>query len=83
VRNAEDAVRLLLNLPIVEINPVDLDLGQESAQLAIDLRLRGADAVYVALARRLGMPLVTWDGEQRERARSAVRVATPEEALQT
>ncbi len=81
VHDAEDAVRLLLSLPIVEINPVDLDLGQASAQIAIDLRLRWADAVYVALARRLGMPLVTWDAEQRERARSAVRVATPEEAL--
>ncbi len=83
VQEAEGAVRLLLSLPIVQINPVDLDLGQASAQLAIDLRLRGADAIYVALARRLGMPLVTWDEEQRQRARSAVRVATPEEALGT
>jgi predicted nucleic acid-binding protein len=44
------------------------------------MRLRGADAVYVALARRLGMPLVTWDAEQRERAKPVVRVVTPEEA---
>lgn len=64
--------------------PLDLELAQKSARLAANLRLRGADAVNVALARRLGMPLVTWDGEQRERARSAVRVIrtmTPTEAL--
>ena len=32
-------------------------------ELAIRLRLRGADAVYVALAEQLGIPIVTWDGE--------------------
>ncbi len=37
---------------------VDLDesLARAAAHLAADLRLRGADAVYAALAQRLGVP---------------------------
>jgi predicted nucleic acid-binding protein len=37
----------------------------------------GADAVHVALADRLHIPLVTWDQEQRWRASGQIRVTTP------
>lgn len=46
-----------------------------------DRALRGADAVYVAVARRAGCTLVTLDREQRERAAPVVRTLTPAEAL--
>jgi predicted nucleic acid-binding protein len=82
IERAAALARGLFHHPSIRVVAVDAELGQEAATLAAELRLRGADAVYVALARRLGMPLVTWDAEQRERARSAVRVATPEEGLQ-
>ncbi len=39
------------------------------------------DAVYVALARDLGLPLVTWDDEQRTRASTVVTVRTPGEMM--
>jgi predicted nucleic acid-binding protein len=39
--------------------------------------LRGADAVYVAVARHLGLPLVTWDDELRARAGREVRAIQP------
>ncbi len=52
-----------------------------AAKVAANLRLRGADAFYVAAASRLDIPLVTWDQEQMERARGLVNVITPEEAL--
>lgn len=51
-----------------------------AARLAALLRLRGADAVYVALATELAMTLVTWDREQLERAANAARVRTPSTA---
>jgi len=57
------------------------DLSLHSARSAARLRLRGADAVYVALAASFGMPLVTWDGEQQERAARAIDVRTPSELL--
>jgi predicted nucleic acid-binding protein len=58
---------------------IDLDesLRGQAAQLAIDLRVRGADAVCVAVARQLRAPLITWDEEQLNRAGPAVPVRTP------
>ena len=65
----------------VRLAVIDAELGQLGAQTAADLRLAGADALYVALAAHLGVPLVTWDREQRDRGGPAARVVTPEEAL--
>ena len=47
------------------------EIRDHAAALAIDLRLQGADAVYVAIADRLRVPLVTWDAEQLSRASAA------------
>jgi len=68
----------LLRLPGVRIVAVDRRLGLASAHLAAELGLRGADAVYAALAHALDIPLVTWDEEQRARAGGAVAVYTPD-----
>lgn len=51
------------------------------ALLAAECRLRGCDAIYAALARQEGMPLITWDEQQRERAAPVVETLTPTEAL--
>ena len=37
-----------------------------------DLSLRGADATYVAVARRLDCPLVTWDVEMVRKTRGTI-----------
>lgn len=58
--------------PLLRLHSVDEDLAAAAAALAGTLRLRGADAVYGALARHLDVPLVTWDNEQIARA-GAVR----------
>jgi len=52
-------------------------LGGLAAQLAADHALRGADAVYVAAALRLGLPLVTLDGEQLQRAEAVISTLSP------
>ena len=65
----------------LRVLPLGHDLARLSANLAAQFRLRGADSVYVALARSLNMPLVTWDREQRARAPAAVTVRTPEDLL--
>lgn len=64
---------------IVFIN-LDTSLAQEAAEIAARYRLRGSDAVYVAVARRFGATLVTLDAEQRERAAAVVPVHWPDEA---
>jgi predicted nucleic acid-binding protein len=67
----------LLQLPGLRLVTVDGALGRRAAAIAADLRLRGADAIYVAVADRLGLPLVTWDREQRERGRVLVPTLAP------
>jgi predicted nucleic acid-binding protein len=68
-------------LPNVRLVPVDAELAGLGVQVAGGLRLRGGDALYVALAQRLGVHLVTWDEEQRERGSGVVMAITPQEAL--
>jgi len=79
-RLGKRAVRSLLTLPDLRLVAVDRRPALEAARLAADLALRGADAVYVAAALNLGVPLVSWDTEQRERGRRVVRIQTPDEA---
>ncbi|MCS6881217.1 MAG: PIN domain-containing protein [Oscillochloridaceae bacterium] len=74
-------VELLRELHIIKYIPLDDALAQEAADIAADRALRGADAVYVAVARRHGCALVSLDREQRERAAPLVRALTPAEAL--
>ena len=78
---AARVLALIQRLPNLQLVPVDASFARLSAGLAADLRLRGADALYVALAQRLDIPLVTWDREQLERGSSAVTALTPEAAL--
>ena len=60
---------------------LDEGLTQEAIWLAAKYRVRGADAVYGAVARRYGATLVTQDRQQLERLRSALPTLTPVEAL--
>jgi hypothetical protein len=45
------------------------------------LILRGADSIYVAVARRYGTTLVSRDDEQRTRGSAVVACLTPKGAL--
>jgi predicted nucleic acid-binding protein len=74
-------IDLLTTLPNVTFVALDAGLAQEAAYLAADRAIRGADAVYVAVARRHGCALVSLDREQRERAALLVPTLTPAEAL--
>ncbi len=82
--NTELALRdvaLLQQLPGFALRPVDVALAQSSARVAAENRIRGCDAVYVALARQLDAPLITLDRQQRERAPDDVVVRMPEAYL--
>lgn len=62
--------------------PLDVSLSSESMRLAAMLRLRGADAVYVALAATYREPLITLDAEMLERTHGVAEALTPEQWLQ-
>jgi predicted nucleic acid-binding protein len=54
---------------------MDRSMVQAASRLAAELALRGADALYVAGASRLGCPLATLDIEQQEMAAGVVSIA--------
>ena len=74
---ANRTIRSILSLPnliLVQLDELRADLA---ADAAITCRLRGADAVYVAVAQEHGTTLVTWDQELLTRGAAAVAVMTP------
>ena len=71
------AVDAILRLPTLRLITLDEPLSRAAANLAARLRIRGSDAVYIATAALLRVPLVTWDTEQRERAARVVDVMSP------
>jgi hypothetical protein len=76
-RLATRALKLLLHLPGLRLVALDRRLGKANAQLAASAGLRGADAVYAALAQHLSIPLVTWDDEIGQSAGDLVTVMQP------
>ncbi len=77
VPQGQRAVQTLLDLPGVELHAVDHALGRQAADVSSTYRLGGADAVYVALAHHLDVPLVTWDAEQLARGGRLAVVQPP------
>jgi predicted nucleic acid-binding protein len=62
---------------LLELFPVDERLAARAAAIASAHHLRGADAIYVALADRLAIPLITFDRQQLERAAKVVAARLP------
>ncbi len=67
----------LLRTRTLRLVNVDAVLAQTAADLAARLQLRGADAVYAAVALRLSAPLITWDQELLDRAGTVVQTQQP------
>jgi predicted nucleic acid-binding protein len=74
-----NATAALPHLTLVTLTPA---MAEQAAELAAAHRLRGADAVYLAVARRYGTTLVSRDDEQRTRGAGVAPCQTPEEALE-
>lgn len=74
---AEKITVFLHTQPWIQFVPLTDDLATVAAISAAQLRLRGADAVYVALAAQRKLTLVTLDREMLERTKEIVASATP------
>ena len=55
--------------------------AQRATQVALTYRLRGADAVYVAVTQEFGTTLITWDREMLTRGGLVVPTMTPTDWL--
>jgi predicted nucleic acid-binding protein len=84
-RGDEDLARrfaaTLSRLPNLVLKSLDQTLAQQAGDIAAQYSLRGADAVYAAVALQFGSTLVSLDREQRERVSAALPTCTPAEAL--
>jgi len=69
------------DFPGMTLHLLEHDLAMKAARLAAMHRLRGADAIYIAIAAEEQAVLITWDAEMHNRGAAAVRTITPDELL--
>jgi predicted nucleic acid-binding protein len=62
-RCAQAASAQMAAHPALHLEPLSAELLAEAERLGIERRLRGADALYLATATKLGCPLLSWDEE--------------------
>lgn len=78
---AEKTVRHIQKQPWLTLVPMTVAFAEIAARMAINCALRGADAIYVALAHQEGLPLITRDNEILQRGPAAALVMTPADWL--
>jgi len=71
---AAKAIEALEQLPGLRLIEMERSLVAAAAHLACTLGIRGADAVYVAAAEYLSLPLCTLDEDQARRAAYRVEI---------
>ena len=77
LRLAHRVVQQLARSEVMQLIPVTLAMAERAALIAAEHRIRGCDAVYVALADQLSDTLVTLDRQQLERGAALVTVRAP------
>lgn len=73
--------RLVRDWPNQTLVPLDGVVADRAAELAARWRLRGADAVYAAVAQQYSTILITLDRQQLERLPPEMRTARPADVL--
>ncbi len=74
---SKKALEDLNNANVIQFISMDEVLTQAAIDVAINLQLRAGDAIYVALARQLNIPLISWDKEQLPKASTIITTYTP------
>jgi predicted nucleic acid-binding protein len=77
---ASEYAESVMALPYLSLLPLDERMIQRALAVAVQCRLRGADALYIAVAIHYGAHLATLDREQLRRAPVTVHACKPEEA---
>lgn len=75
---AHRVIERLARSRIIQLQPVTQTLAELAAAIAADHRMRGCDAIYLALAVQLNDTLITLDQQQLERGAGVVRTTRPE-----
>mgnify|MGYP000850249548 CR=1 FL=1 len=75
---AEELIGIIIDMPAINLIPLDLPLAIRASTMALKYRLRGADSVYVAVAAAYDAALITWDKEMLKRGSMVVETSTPD-----
>lgn len=82
-RGQDDSVRAqkvadaLKRSQAITLHTISLPLADRAAMIATEHRIRGCDAIYVALAEAIGEDLLTLDRQQKERGAAVVDTRSP------
>ena len=76
-RSGRAAASYLYSFSLMRLVPLDQRLVDEAVDLAAQFYLRGADALYVGVAKQLSIPLVTFDADQLNRPASIITTIRP------
>ena len=68
-------------LPHVTLVSLSATLARNAAEVAVNLLVRGSDAVYLMVAEMYGTTLISLDKEQLTRGSSITACQTPQQAL--
>lgn len=74
---AKAAIKNLYAIHTLRVVPVDSVLVRSAVNVAADLQLRAGDAIYVAVAHELKIPLLSWDKERLQRGGKLITTCTP------
>jgi len=78
---AMNFVKRFIKVPNITFVQVDESLAIFASEIAAKCKIKGADSVYVAVASRFNVRLITLDDEQRKRSMKIIDVLTPEEEI--
>ena len=70
--------RQIRQVPALQLVSITPEVGDLAAGIASTYRLRGGDALYVAVAYQFQMPLVSWDDEQLLRVAGYIETVRPD-----
>lgn len=79
--SARQYAESLFEQPYLTLVATDERMARRALSLALQCRLRGADALYVTAATQYGARLVTLDAEQLERSPASVHACKPDAAV--
>lgn len=78
---AHEAVNILTATRSIQFIPVDSSLIQAAVDVAANVQLRAGDAIYVAVAHKMNIPLISWDKEQLQKAAIYTQTYTPSDYI--
>ena len=80
---ALNAIQMVSNFPLINLISLTPDLANRAAEIAIECRLRGADAIYVTVSEFYSTQLISLDKEMLERGKQIVTTIRPDDFCKT